>query len=176
MATLDIETEQLEYKKSTAELKEATDSIAAMLNKHQSGVLYFGVKPNGDVVGQQVSEKTLREVSQTIRDRIEPRISPRIERVAIGGQTCVKVVFDGTDTPYSSSNVYFIRVADEDVKMTRCQLEEFCASATTGNTPGTSACLTRRRSMSMSLHSRAMSSGVGVPAVSASSMRVFAMP
>jgi ATP-dependent DNA helicase RecG len=38
---------------------------------------------------------------------------------------CVKVVFSGTDTPYSSSNVYFVRVADEDVKMSRVQLEEF---------------------------------------------------
>jgi ATP-dependent DNA helicase RecG len=125
MTTLDIETEQLEYKKSTAEVKEATDSIAAILNKHQSGVLYFGVKPNGEVIGQQVSEKTLREVSQAIRNRIEPRISPQISHEAIGTTTCIKVVFSGIDTPYSSSNVYYIRVADEDVKMTRSQLEEF---------------------------------------------------
>jgi ATP-dependent DNA helicase RecG len=125
MVTLDIETEQIEYKKSTAEIKEATDSIAAILNKHQGGVLYFGVKPNGDVIGQQVSEKTLREISQAIRDRVEPRISPQITREIIGEHTCIKVEFSGSDTPYSSSNVYFIRIADEDVKMTRGQLEEF---------------------------------------------------
>jgi len=125
MVKLPIENEQLEYKKSTAELKDATDSIAAILNKHQSGVLYFGVKPNGEVVGQQVSEKTLREVSQAIRDRIEPRISPQITLEKIEDFDCIKVVFAGSDIPYSSSNVYYIRVADEDVKMSRAQLEEF---------------------------------------------------
>jgi ATP-dependent DNA helicase RecG len=125
MAKLPIEDEQLEYKKSTAELKSATDSIVAILNKHQSGVLYFGVKPNGDVVGQQVSDKTLREVSQAIRDRIEPRISPQVMRERVDALDCIKVVFSGSDVPYSSSNVYYIRIADEDVKMSRAQLEEF---------------------------------------------------
>ena len=34
---LGIETETMEYKKSTGELKEACISICAMLNKHQIG-------------------------------------------------------------------------------------------------------------------------------------------
>ena len=45
--SLGIETEVLEFKKSTGELKEAMYSIGAMLNKHQHGELYFGVKPDG---------------------------------------------------------------------------------------------------------------------------------
>jgi ATP-dependent DNA helicase RecG len=89
MTKLPIEDEQLEYKKSTAEIKEATDSITSILNKHQSGELYFGVKPNGDVIGQQVSEKTLREVSQAIRDRIEPRISPWVTLEMIEDYECI---------------------------------------------------------------------------------------
>ena len=40
---LGIETETLEFKKSTGELKEAMHSICAILNKHQHGELYFGV-------------------------------------------------------------------------------------------------------------------------------------
>ena len=43
---LGIETETLEFKKSTGELKEAVQSICAILNKHQHGELYFGVKPD----------------------------------------------------------------------------------------------------------------------------------
>ena len=35
------ETETIEYKKSTGELKEAIISIASILNKHKKGVLYF---------------------------------------------------------------------------------------------------------------------------------------
>ena len=44
---LGIETETLEFKKSTGELKEAMNSISAILNKHQQGEIYFGVKPDG---------------------------------------------------------------------------------------------------------------------------------
>lgn len=44
---LGIETETLEFKKSTGELKEAMYSIGAMLNKHQHGELYFGIKTDG---------------------------------------------------------------------------------------------------------------------------------
>ena len=54
------ETETLEYKKSTGEMKEAMVSIASILNKHGIGTLYFGVKPNGTVCGQNVSESYVR--------------------------------------------------------------------------------------------------------------------
>lgn len=38
---LGMETETLEFKKSTGELKEAMNSICAMLNKHHYGELIF---------------------------------------------------------------------------------------------------------------------------------------
>lgn len=38
-----METETLEYKKTTGEMKEAVISIASILNKHQKGELYFGI-------------------------------------------------------------------------------------------------------------------------------------
>ena len=66
---LGIETETLEFKKSTGELKEAMHSICAILNKHQHGELYFGVKPDGTVVGQVVTEESLWEVSQKVSNK-----------------------------------------------------------------------------------------------------------
>ena len=57
------ETETLEYKRSTSETKEALDDIVAILNKNGRGELYFGIRPDGEVVGQEVSEKTLRNFS-----------------------------------------------------------------------------------------------------------------
>lgn len=45
------ETEQVEHKKSTSELKAGVASIASILNKHGAGTLYFGTLNNGDVVG-----------------------------------------------------------------------------------------------------------------------------
>ena len=68
---LGIETETLEFKKSTGELKEAMYSICAILNKHQHGELYFGVKADGTPIGQEVTEESLREVSQKIKNFID---------------------------------------------------------------------------------------------------------
>ena len=83
---LGIETETLEFKKSTGELKEAVQSICAILNKHQHGELYFGVKSDGTVIGQVVTEESLREVSQKIKNFIEPKIYPEINKVVIEGR------------------------------------------------------------------------------------------
>ena len=94
------ETETLEFKKSTSELKESVISIASMLNKHQKGELYFGVRPDGTPVGQQVTEKTLREVSQAISNHIEPQIYPEIKIIQIDGCECIHVRFEGYSVPF----------------------------------------------------------------------------
>ena len=52
MTNIGMEPEQIEYKKTTGELKEAIISIVAILNKHGFGELYFGVRNNGDILGQ----------------------------------------------------------------------------------------------------------------------------
>ena len=116
---LGFETETLEFKKSTGELKEAIYSICAILNKHQCGELYFGIKPDGTVVGQIVTEESLREVSQKIKNFIEPRIYPEIKKVVLDGRDCIHVKFSGDQIPYFAYNVARIRVADEDLVMSR---------------------------------------------------------
>ena len=124
-APFGIETEQVEFKKSTAELDAATDSIAAILNKHGSGTLYFGVRSDGRVVGQIVTEETLRKVSQAIAQRIEPTIFPDVSTVVVNGRACVRVSFVGEDVPYASGGLYRMRVADEDRRMSTGQLGSF---------------------------------------------------
>lgn len=66
------ESETIEFKESTSELKEGIRSIASMLNKNQHCVLHFGVNDNGDVIGQQIGNRTLRDISQAISVNIEP--------------------------------------------------------------------------------------------------------
>lgn len=92
------ETETVEFKKSTSELKEGVSSIASILNKHGHGELYFGVKPDGEVVGQEVSESTLRKVSQAIGNSITPPICPSIEAIEKEtGRSYIKVKFEGKE-------------------------------------------------------------------------------
>ena len=71
------ESETIEFKKSTSELKDAVISIVAMLNKHRKGEIYFGVKNDCSVVGQYIDENTIRDISKAIADNIEPRIYPK---------------------------------------------------------------------------------------------------
>ena len=119
---LGTETEVLEFKKSTGELKEAMYSIGAMLNKHQYGELYFGVKSDGTPIGQQVSEETLRQVSHRITESIKPRIYPEVKKVVMDGKDCIYVKFEGKQVPYFAFDVARIRVADEDVVMSLEQI------------------------------------------------------
>ena len=112
------EDEQREFKKSTSELKEGVASIASILNKHGSGELCFGVLKDGEVCGQDVSESTLREISQAIGNHIEPSIYPSVTHESTpGGKDYVKVAFEGDAAPYSCGGKYRIRAADEDVLM-----------------------------------------------------------
>lgn len=122
---LGIETETLEFKKSTGELKEAMNSISAILNKHQHGELYFGVKPDGTVIGQVVTEDSLREVSQKIKNSIEPKIYPEVKKVVMDGRDCIYVKFEGSQNPYFAFGVARIRVADEDLVLSPQELADY---------------------------------------------------
>ena len=117
------ESETLELKKSTSEIKEAIVSIVSILNKHQHGELFFGIKNHGVVIGQNVTEKTIRDVSKSIADHIEPKIYPHINRIEIDGKACIKVRFKGNDIPYFAYGRAYIRVADEDRQLSAKELE-----------------------------------------------------
>lgn len=120
MVNIGMETEQIEYKKTTGELKEAITSIAAILNKHGAGELYFGVRNNGDVLGQVINDETLRKVSQAIKNHITPAIFPEIKvKTFDGGKQTVYVKFSGHQQPYLAYNVARIRQADGDLVMSQ---------------------------------------------------------
>ena len=108
------ESEIVELKRSTSELKEGIISIVAILNKHQKGQLYFGIRSDGEVIGQEVTDKTIRDVSKTIADSIDPKIFPKITQENIDGKDCILVDFEGHDTPYLAYGKAYMRVADED--------------------------------------------------------------
>lgn len=116
MINLGKENETVEFKKSTGELNEGVISIGAILNKHGKGTIYFGVKNDGDAIGQQVSDNTLRDISRKIYESIKPAIYPSIHLVE-GVPNVIEVDFSGLDKPYSVNGVFYIRVFDEDRKI-----------------------------------------------------------
>lgn len=122
------ESETVELKKGLAELKQGLISMAAILNKHKAGTLWFGIRNNGTVTGIDVSDKTLRDLSQAIAAHIEPKIFPKISEITITGKRCIKIEFTGDDTPYFAYGRAFMRVADEDRQLSVKQLKGLIAA------------------------------------------------
>ena len=118
------ESENVEFKKSTAELKEAVISMCAILNKHGQGELYFGIKNNGEIIGQDVTDQTLRKVSQAISSHLEPKIFPTIQKMILSGKEIVKIIFSGMDKPYLAHGRPYMRVADEDRQLSAKELRK----------------------------------------------------
>ena len=119
-----VETEKTEFKKTTGELREGIVSLASMLNKNGYGVLYFGVKDNGDVVGQQMGDRTLRDISQAIANFIKPQVIPTIEHELIDDKDVIRIEVRGSEKPYSSYGRYYMRSADEDRELSPVALKE----------------------------------------------------
>lgn len=119
-----LENEVIEFKKTTGELKEGIISIVAILNKHQSGKLYFGIKDNGEIIGQEVSSKTIREVSKAISENIEPRIYPIVNKIKLDEKECILVEFEGEDIPYLAFGRAYMRVGDEDRQLSMKEIRK----------------------------------------------------
>ena len=123
-----METELVEFKKTTGELKEGMISIASMLNKNGRGVLYFGVRNDGEIVGQQIGDRTMREISQGIANAIKPQIIPTIIMELCDDKNIIKVTVEGDEKPYSAYGKYYMRSADEDREISPQQLRSLMLS------------------------------------------------
>ncbi len=121
---LGLESEILEFKKSTSELIKGIISLSAMLNKNGEGTVYFGVKNNGDVIGQKdITESTLRDISRKIAENISPQIIPSIALELIGDKKVIKVTAKGSEIPYSAFGKYYSRSFDEDKQLSPTMLK-----------------------------------------------------
>ena len=117
------ESETVEFKLTTGEKNEAIEAIAAILNKHCRGTVYFGVDDSGFVKGQQVSDSTKKDISRAINDAIEPRIVPTIEVLTIEERSIIKVSFSGHNRPYAVKGKYLIRTGTENRRMSPDELK-----------------------------------------------------
>lgn len=126
---LGIESETLEFKKTTAEVDKAMDNVASMLNKHGHGTVFFGVAPDGEVTGQTVSANTLNDVAQKCKTAIRPMVYPDISIQTFDGRDVIRLDVTGGEKPYSSFGRYYKRVFDRTEEMTPDELKRMMTSA-----------------------------------------------
>ncbi|MCP4148118.1 MAG: hypothetical protein GY757_10255 [bacterium] len=117
------ESETLEFKKSTATLREAIETICSFAN-HRGGRLIFGVKDNGNIIGQQVADDTLKNIANSIKLNTDPKLYPRIDRIQLNGKDCILLsVEESPLRPHTAYGRSFIRVGATTQRMDRDQYE-----------------------------------------------------
>lgn len=76
-----METGQVEFKETTGQLERGMETLCAFLNG-MGGTLLFGVNDKGIIIGQELSDKTKRDIAEAIR-RIEPIAAIEVSYTAI---------------------------------------------------------------------------------------------
>ncbi len=104
------ESNVLEFKKSTGQRSLAMQTVCSFLNSDVGGTLLFGVTDGGKIIGQEVSDKTSREIANEL-DRIEPHADFTIKYVLVGSEKYVIVlsVKPGNNKPYSYDGRAYVR-------------------------------------------------------------------
>ncbi len=89
-------------------------------------MIVFGVRPDGQPEGQQVSDKTLREIAQAL-DRFEPPVNVPMERLSVGkGREILIIRIEGTtdSIPYTFEGRPYERVGSTTRKMSQERYEK----------------------------------------------------
>jgi ATP-dependent DNA helicase RecG len=119
------ESSVIEFKTSTTELKQALEDICAFANTGE-GTVYFGITDAGEVIGQIVSDDTIKRVSTTILSAIEPRIYPNVfEDIINHKHVLVVEVKNGPDKPYFYKGKAYKRVGTSNAYLSRYEVEKY---------------------------------------------------
>ena len=113
------ESDTLEFKETTGRLSDAMRSICAFLNQ-EGGIVLFGVTDKGKIVGQEISDKTKREIAHAI-EKIEPHAEVKVEHVSLGNDKHVIALIakEGKNKPYAYDDRPYIRRQSTTQKMSR---------------------------------------------------------
>ena len=116
------ETDQAEFKRSTGQRTDGAKSACAMLNG-LGGYVVFGVSPEGELAGQQVTAQKLEHVAHELQ-RIEPPAFPDIETVPLGnGLGAIVLRVTGGGGPYTYDGRAYLRHGPTTLVMPREQYE-----------------------------------------------------
>lgn len=118
------ESATVEFKRSTGELREAMQALCAFANG-AGGRVIVGVRPDGRIAGQQVSEQTLHDIAAAC-DRFEPPIDFTVDRVETGsGQTVLVLAVAGVgdSVPFTYEGRAYERVGNTTRRMSQERYE-----------------------------------------------------
>ncbi len=117
------ESETLEFKTSTAQLKPACETLCGFLNA-KGGTVLIGVGSKGQVVGQHVTDTTHQEIANELR-KIEPTAHIQVDYVKIDDkQVIVMQAPVSKHIPYVYDGRPFERTLNSKGRMTQHHYEQ----------------------------------------------------
>lgn len=106
------ENNRTEFKETTGQLERAMETICAFLNG-TGGTVLFGVNDKGKIIGQEICDKTKREIAEAIR-RIEPFALIEVSYITIPDTDrsiiCLNVEEQGYMRPFSYKGRTYQRI------------------------------------------------------------------
>jgi len=87
------ESEAVEFKQSTGELREILETVGAFANTH-GGTILVGVTNAGDVVGVTIGKDTLESLANAIHQSTDPRLFPSLTTTQLEGKTVLVLRVD----------------------------------------------------------------------------------
>ncbi|MCK4859628.1 MAG: putative DNA binding domain-containing protein [Candidatus Omnitrophica bacterium] len=119
------ESEKIELKKSTAELRQGLEDLCAFANSG-TGTLYFGISDKGKIIGQEITDNTLKKVSTTILSLIEPRLYPNIYVEKMDEKDILVVeVKNSPEKPYFYKGKAYKRLGTTNAYLSRYEIEKY---------------------------------------------------
>lgn len=118
------ETDQLEFKSTIGEIRKACKTLCAFLN-HQGGLVLIGVKNNGQLVGQMVTDPTRQEIANEL-ERFEPPVRVQVDYVPLTNDKqiiCLKVL-EGSHKPYVYDGRPYERIESSTRKMNQARYNQ----------------------------------------------------
>jgi ATP-dependent DNA helicase RecG len=117
------EGEQVEFKRSTGQRTSAAKAVCAMFNGI-GGFVVFGITDKGSIIGQQVTSRTIEDITAELR-KIEPPAFPDIETISLkkGMSVIVLSVPGGSAGPYAFDGRPYLRQGPTTIMIPREEYE-----------------------------------------------------
>ena len=117
------EGQQLEFKRSLAELETAARTVVAFANT-DGGVLLFGVRDSGDILGVEIGQNTKERITSLVTETSDPLVYPAVEFIKVGERTVIVMrVAASENRPHLCKGRAYQRVGATDVQLSRDEYE-----------------------------------------------------
>lgn len=117
------ESETQEFKATTGQRTDVAKTVCAMLN-NKGGQVLIGVDPKAQIRGQDVTDKTIEDLTQVLQ-QIEPPAFPTLDRVPLetGKEVIIVSVDPGRQRPYRYQRKAYRRVGNSNLEMSDAESE-----------------------------------------------------